>query len=41
MLPGSLPQVPALDNTFGALLVGTFIGLMYVTELDKVSSVVH
>ncbi|RDX50710.1 hypothetical protein OH76DRAFT_1482115 [Lentinus brumalis] len=30
-IPGpslSLPELPALDNTFGALLIGTFIGLM-------------
>ncbi|RPD56865.1 hypothetical protein L226DRAFT_574206 [Lentinus tigrinus ALCF2SS1-7] len=27
-LPGALPQIPVLDNTFGALLIGTFIGLM-------------
>ncbi|TFK87115.1 hypothetical protein K466DRAFT_127255 [Polyporus arcularius HHB13444] len=27
-LEGALPQLPALDNTFGALLIGTFIGLM-------------
>ena len=25
-----LPTVPSLDNTFGAVLIGTFIGLMYV-----------
>ncbi|RPD56866.1 hypothetical protein L226DRAFT_211362 [Lentinus tigrinus ALCF2SS1-7] len=29
-IPGtlSLPPLPALDNTFGALLIGTFVGLM-------------
>ena len=33
-IPGvlSLPEVPPLDNTFGALLIGTFIGLMYVGQ---------
>ena len=25
----SLLDIPALDDTFGALLIGTFIGLMY------------
>ena len=31
-IPGmlSLPEIPPLDNTFGALLIGTFIGLMCV-----------
>ena len=24
------PAVPSLDSTFGAILVGTFLGLMYV-----------
>ncbi|KAH9939275.1 uncharacterized protein BXZ73DRAFT_99479 [Epithele typhae] len=28
MDPPSLPSIPALDNTFGALLVGTFVGLV-------------
>ena len=26
--PPDLPTVPSLDNTFGAVLIGTFIGLM-------------
>ena len=29
---GLLPQVPHLDNTFGAVLIGTFIGLMCVSS---------
>ena len=28
-----LPKVPALDNTFGCVLIGTFLGLMYVSLL--------
>ena len=27
-----LPHIPPIDNTFGALLIGTFIGLMYVVH---------
>ena len=29
--PIALPAVPSLDSTFGAILVGTFLGLMYVS----------
>ena len=28
----ALPHIPPIDNTFGALLIGTFIGLMYVSR---------
>ncbi len=36
-LQGALPQLPALDNTFGALLIGTFIGLMYVFPPTRIA----
>ena len=33
----SPPEVPALDNTYGALLLGTSFGLMYVSRLSRSS----
>ncbi|EJF58681.1 hypothetical protein DICSQDRAFT_128707 [Dichomitus squalens LYAD-421 SS1] len=30
-VPTSLPSVPSLDNTFGAVLIGTFLGLIVYT----------
>ena len=33
-IPPDLHSVPSLNSTFGALLIATFIGLMYVTAYD-------
>ena len=30
--PATLPPVPPLDNTFGAYLIGTFLGFLYVVS---------
>lgn len=33
----ALPQIPSLDNTFGALAVGTYVGLVWVSRSCLIS----